>query len=273
MDLLLSTTSRSGRSSSRVKNNSKQAKDSENSNLSTNSISVEETPLPTSASTLKSDEINASLLNIEYYSQVVTKTESSGAKEVPACFCCFWIFPQSFRGEEKNIHIDRCMEGLGDKDKRFWTRCKGDLKQYRHNFGYSQDQQFPKRRVSKPNKKSVKNATGLDLDGVIEPKEVLKKRGNKKDANEEIETTKPKKRGGAKKKDEDIEISDGEAEIISVEVSKKLKPNGGKQEKEVPVVIEDKKPKGLGYTKIIAVPLVTELIFNPSKEFEKFLRK
>ena len=38
-------------------------------------------------------------------------------------------------------------------------------------------------------------------------------------------------------------------------------------------MIEDKKPKGLGYTKIIAVPLVTELIFNPSKEFEKFLRK
>jgi len=39
-------------------------------------------------------------------------------------------------------------------------------------------------------------------------------------------------------------------------------------------VIEEKKPiTGLGYTKIIAVPLVTELIFNPSKEFEKFLRK
>lgn len=120
----------------------------------------------------------------------------------------------------------------------------------------------------------------------MEPKEVLKKRANKKDVDEEIEISKPKKRGSAKKKDEDIEISDGEAEIISVEVSKKLKPNGnqkliaiilnklgGKQEKEVPVVIEDKKPKGLGYTKIIAVPLVTELIFNPSKEFEKFLKK
>jgi len=60
----------------------------------------------------------------------------------------------------------------------------------------------------------------------MEPKEVLKKRGNKKDVDEEIEITKPKKRGSAKKKDEDIGISDGEAEIISVEVSKKLKPNG-----------------------------------------------
>lgn len=268
MDLLLSTGSKSGKTRSSRKGNLSEAK--ENSNLSTKSISVEETQLPISATTSKSDEIGESYAGIEYYSQVVTKTESSGARDIKSCFCCFWIFPQSFRGEEKNIHMDRCMEGFGDQDKKWWMKCKGDLKQYRHNFGVSEEQ-FPKRRTSKSSKKNLKDMNEFDIAQVVEPKQVLKKRRNKKDLEEETEMAKPQKRGGKKK---DIELDDGEPKIIEIEVSKKSKANGAKQEKDVAIVIEEKKPIiGLGYTKIIAVPLVTELIFNPSKEFEKFLRK
>jgi len=191
MDLLLSTGSKSGKTRSSRKGNLDQAKEFENSNLSTKSVSIEETQV---AITSKSDEMSESYAGIEYYSQVVTKTESSGARDIKSCFCCFWIFPQSFRGEEKNIHMDRCMEGFGDQDKKLWMKCKGDLKQYRHNFGASEEP-FPKRRTSKSSKKNLKNTNEFDISQVAEPKQVLKKRKNKKDLEEEIEMAKPQKRG------------------------------------------------------------------------------
>ena len=61
---------------------------------------------------------------------ILTKNDSVGAKDIDACFVCAWVFPHSFRGEEKNTHMDRCMEGRGDEDKKFWNKCQGDLKEY-----------------------------------------------------------------------------------------------------------------------------------------------
>ena len=61
---------------------------------------------------------------------ITTKTNATSAKDVETCFLCTWAFPHSFRGEEKNMHMDRCMEGLGDEDKKLWNKCQGDLKQY-----------------------------------------------------------------------------------------------------------------------------------------------
>jgi len=62
---------------------------------------------------------------------IVTKSDTLGAKEVPKCFNCEWPFPDSFRGEEKNTHINRCLDGRGVEDKIFWKRCKGDMRNYR----------------------------------------------------------------------------------------------------------------------------------------------
>lgn len=111
--------------------NKKFLRDSKGQSQINNSNSLEGTRISTSATSSKSDESVDGITNQDTLSHIATKAEVFGAKDIRSCFCCFWIFPQSFRGEEKNIHIDRCMEGLGDKDKRLWTRCKGDLKQYR----------------------------------------------------------------------------------------------------------------------------------------------
>ena len=115
----------------KVKEFASQSPNLESSNSLSGTGSVDENLIATSATSSKSGEVTDSLSNLPSLSQVTTKAETSGAKEIKACFCCFWVFPQSFRGEEKNIHIDRCMEGLGEKDKRLWSRCQGDLKQYR----------------------------------------------------------------------------------------------------------------------------------------------
>lgn len=131
MDLLLPPIQKPVNLKINLKNCSPDAKEQ---NPMNNQNSLEGSRIPTSATSSKSGEIVDAIINPEVPSHMTTKTESSGAKDIQTCFCCFWIFPQSFRGEEKNIHIDRCMEGLGDKDKRLWTRCKGDLKQYRYFF-------------------------------------------------------------------------------------------------------------------------------------------
>jgi len=61
---------------------------------------------------------------------MTTKSETAPAKEVDKCLLCQWVFPMSFRGEEKNVHMGRCMEDLGEQDKKFWAQCYGDLKRY-----------------------------------------------------------------------------------------------------------------------------------------------
>lgn len=114
-----------------VLKSSSQPNDSDNKNQPSDIKIPDQTPKSTSTASSKCEEnieIVPSPLNP---SHVVTKGEAVGSKDIKSCFCCFWEFPQSFRGEEKNTHIDRCMEGLGEKDKQLWARCHGDLKQYK----------------------------------------------------------------------------------------------------------------------------------------------
>lgn len=76
------------------------------------------------------DTIMNSKRNLETQNVMHTKNGSTAAKDVESCLMCTWTFPHSFRGEEKNRHMDRCMESLGEKDKKFWNQCMGDLKKY-----------------------------------------------------------------------------------------------------------------------------------------------
>lgn len=62
---------------------------------------------------------------------VFTRKASSGIKTVSTCFNCNWTFPQSFRETEVHYHIDRCLEQHSQEDIAFWTKCKGDLGQYK----------------------------------------------------------------------------------------------------------------------------------------------
>jgi len=68
---------------------------------------------------------------------IVTKNGSFDAKDVDTCLMCGWTFPHSFGGEEKNVHINRCMEGNGDEDKKHWMRCLGNIKQYKYVIVYN----------------------------------------------------------------------------------------------------------------------------------------
>lgn len=77
---------------------------------------------------------NHNLSNPNKKDGISTKSATLGAKEVPKCFNCDWPFPDSFRGEEKNTHIDRCLDGRGGQDIFFWKKCKGDMRQYRYSF-------------------------------------------------------------------------------------------------------------------------------------------
>ena len=85
----------------------------------------------TSATSSKCGESIEAISSPSVQAQVSTKGEEMGTKDTKTCFCCLWEFPQSFKGEDKNLHIDRCMEGHGEKDKQFWAKCQGDIKQYR----------------------------------------------------------------------------------------------------------------------------------------------
>jgi len=60
----------------------------------------------------------------------ITRKSEESSQDISVCLICDWPFPRSFRGEEKNAHIDRCMGTFGEDDKRFWARCNGDLKMY-----------------------------------------------------------------------------------------------------------------------------------------------
>ena len=62
-----------------------------------------------------------------------TRKSQENSQEFSVCLMCGWPFPHSFRGEEKNVHIDRCMGAFGENDKKFWGKCKGDLKMYLYN--------------------------------------------------------------------------------------------------------------------------------------------
>jgi len=52
------------------------------------------------------------------------------SKDCGNCLICGWNFPHSFQGEEKNSHVVRCMENKSDKDRKFWLKCEGNVKQY-----------------------------------------------------------------------------------------------------------------------------------------------
>lgn len=131
MDLLVPPVQKSTDIKVNLKKSSSNSTDSPDQLQMNNAKSQEENLNLTSATSSKSIESVEPSPKPDDSSHVTTKAEANGSKEISSCFCCFWIFPQSFRGEEKNIHIDRCMEGFGDKDKRLWARCHGDLKQYR----------------------------------------------------------------------------------------------------------------------------------------------
>jgi len=131
MDYLLPSVKKPSNLKVKVKECLVQSPNLDNSNSLSVSGSLDENLIATSATSSKSGEVTDLMINAPNLSQITTKADTSGAKEIKTCFCCFWVFPQSFRGEEKNIHIDRCMEGLGDKDKRLWAKCQGGLKQYR----------------------------------------------------------------------------------------------------------------------------------------------
>jgi len=62
---------------------------------------------------------------------IVTKNGSIDAKDIDTCLMCGWSFPHTFGGEEKNLHINRCMEGNGDEDKKHWAKCLGNIKEYK----------------------------------------------------------------------------------------------------------------------------------------------
>lgn len=114
-----------------IRTSSSQSSEAENKNQPSDLKNPDQTAKSTSTASSKCEENIETVSSPLNSSHVVTKGEAVGSKDIKSCFCCCWEFPQSFRGEEKNTHIDRCMEGQGDKDKQLWARCHGDLKQYK----------------------------------------------------------------------------------------------------------------------------------------------
>jgi len=133
---------------------------------------------------------------------VTTKSETAPAKEVDKCLLCQWIFPNSFRGEEKNVHMARCMEEQGEEDKKFWNRCQGDLKAYQYNFDENQSvrsvsrkpkersaPRSPKRKEEKkreesPKEKKVKKKKRDEMSIEGSPKKDKKEKKPKKEKKE-----------------------------------------------------------------------------------------
>lgn len=137
---------------------------------------------------------------------MTTKSETAPAKEVDKCLLCQWAFPVSFRGEEKNVHMGRCMEDQGEQDKKFWAQCYGDLKRYQYNdsvnffspsprFNFEENQSV--RSVSKkPKEKSAKKSAKNKEDKKRSQSPEEKKPRKKKD-----ESIAPKKEKKGKKEE------------------------------------------------------------------------
>jgi hypothetical protein len=50
-------------------------------------------------------------------------------EEITQCLCCQWQFPQNFTINEKNAHIDRCFEGMGEQDKANYHSSVNEVNQ------------------------------------------------------------------------------------------------------------------------------------------------
>ena len=64
-------------------------------------------------------------------SNAATKSRAQPIIPFPSCSNCNWIFPEKFPNEDKDIHSTRCSQGLGEQDKMFWIKCKGNRIDYK----------------------------------------------------------------------------------------------------------------------------------------------
>ncbi len=105
--------------------------------LDANELSLSPTSLGSSNDTIKSAEKSVSksdngktTRNSANEAQSGTKNRLSSSRDYSNCLICGWSFPHSFKGDEKNSHVNRCMENKSDKDRKFWLKCEGNVKQY-----------------------------------------------------------------------------------------------------------------------------------------------
>jgi len=105
--------------------------------LDASELSLSPTSLGSSSETIKSAEKSVgkndnvkTTRSSATEAQSGTKNRLTTSRDYSNCLICGWSFPHSFKGEEKNSHVNRCMENKSDKDRKFWLKCEGNVKQY-----------------------------------------------------------------------------------------------------------------------------------------------
>jgi len=165
-----------------------------------------------------------------------TKNRSAASRDCGNCLICGWSFPHSFQGEEKNSHIYRCMENKSDKDRKFWLKCQGNLKQYMHGF---------EEYLLESGGNRAKNLKFNDA-GDLQDSQL----GSTTTQARKLKKTKNRKQDASSKKS-------GDFASFEPVMAKKLKPEENSLQA----------PKKT-WTNVLLLPVVRTLVFDPSKEFK-----
>lgn len=221
--------------------------------LDTNELSLSPTSLGSSNETVKStaeksigknDNVKVTRSS-NNDAQTGSKNRLITSRDYSNCLICGWNFPHSFKGEEKNSHVYRCMENKSDKDRKFWLKCEGNVKQYIHGF------EEYLRELGGNRAKNFKSNEAGDL----------------KDSSQSVSTTtqahRPKK--SRSRKEGKGQKSDDFANFEPV-MNKKIKIEG-----DLPQTLPE--PYKKKWTNILMLPVVRTLVFDPSKEFKGNPRK